>query len=61
MPAIRYIFTIDLVAEKLGYDKDQIFDIANENLEPEHGLIWVHDINDKETIALSQEAVEPLQ
>lgn len=61
MPAISHIFTIDLVAEKYGYDKDQVFDIASDNLEPEDGLIWVHDINEKETIALSQEGIEALQ
>ena len=61
MPAISYIFTIDLVAEKFGYDKDQIFDIASDQLEPEDGMIWVHDINDKETIALSEDGLEALQ
>jgi len=60
MPAISYIFTIDL-AEKFGYDKDQIFDIASDQLEPEDGMIWVHNINNKETIAFSKEGVEALQ
>ena len=61
MPAVSHIFTIDLVAEKFGYDKNEIFDIASENMEPEDGLIWVHDINGKEKIALSQEGIEALQ
>ena len=61
MPAISYIFTIDLIAEKFGYDKDKIFDIASDQLEPEDGMIWVHDINDEQTIALSQEGLETLQ
>lgn len=61
VPAISHIFTIDLVAEKLGYDKDQIFDIASDQLEPEDGMIWVHDLNEKQTIALSQDGIEALQ
>jgi hypothetical protein len=61
MPVISYIFTIDLIAKKFGYDKDQIFDIASDQLEPEDGMIWVHDVDDKETIALSQDGLETLQ
>ncbi len=61
MAAISHIFTIDLVAKRLGYDKDQISDIAYDQLEPEDGLIWVHDLDEKETIALSQDGIEALQ
>ena len=60
MAAISHIFTIDLVAKRLGYDKDQISDIAYDELEPEDGLIWVHDLDGKDTIALSQDGIEAL-
>lgn len=61
MPAISHIFTIDLVAQKLGYDKDQLFDVACDQMEPEDGLIWIHDTNEKQTVALTAQGIEFLK
>ncbi|MEM9670445.1 MAG: hypothetical protein AAF950_16105 [Pseudomonadota bacterium] len=60
MAAITHIFTIDLIAKRFGYHNDQIADIAYDQLKPEDGLIWVHDLDGKETIELSQDGIEAL-
>jgi hypothetical protein len=40
--AISFVFTIRRAALILGCDEDLLWDLMD-NLEPEDGLIWVHD------------------
>ncbi len=61
MPAVHSILTIDLVAEQLGYDRDQLFDIACDQLEPEDGLIWVYGIAEKQEVALTPDGIDLLK
>ena len=58
MPAVSFIFTIDFVAEQLGYDKDQLFDVACDQMEPEDGLIWIYGTNEKQEVALTPQGIE---
>jgi uncharacterized protein YciU (UPF0263 family) len=61
MPAIAHITTIALVARSLGQNEDQLFDLACDQLEPEDGLIWILDTDERQTIALTDSAIEMLQ
>jgi hypothetical protein len=60
MAAISHILTIDLVAERFGEDRDWLFDLACDQMEPEDGLIWIYDTGDKNTIALTDDGIENL-
>jgi len=59
MAAIAYVFTIRRAAQILGRDEDLLWDLMD-NLEPEDGLIWVHDI-DSETPAFTEFGIETLR
>lgn len=61
MPAISRISTVDLVAKILGQNRDRVFDLACDQLEPEDGLIWIYDTDNRETVALTENAIEMLR
>jgi hypothetical protein len=56
MAAIAYVFTISRAAQILGRDEDLLSDLLD-NLEPEDGLIRVHDIGG-ETPAFTEVGIE---
>jgi hypothetical protein len=59
MAAISYVFTIRRAAQILGREEDLLWDLMD-NLEPEDGLIWVHDTGG-ETPAFTEFGIETLR
>lgn len=53
------VMLIDLVAKRLGYDVDFIWEISNE-METEDGIIWVHGLEDDGVKAFTPYGVENL-
>jgi hypothetical protein len=60
MAAISHIITIRWVAQMLGRDEDLLWDLAD-YVKPEKGKIWIHDINEIDTLAFSQLGIETLR
>lgn len=44
----------------LGRDEDLVWDLAD-YVKPEEGKIWIHDINEIDTLAFSQLGIETLR
>ena len=59
MAAISHIITIRWVAQMLGRDEDLLWDLAD-YVKLEEGKIWIHDINEIDTLAFSQLGIETL-
>ena len=58
---VHAVRTLALVARELGEDADWLADIATD-LEPEDGLIWVHDPQHPDgTMAFSEFGIESLR
>ena len=47
MAAIHHVFTLQRAAQILGRDEDLLWELADQ-LEPEDGVLWILDIDDKE-------------
>ena len=47
MPAPAHAITIRRAAEILGEDEELLWDMATD-MEPEHGLLWIHDSEDRQ-------------
>jgi hypothetical protein len=60
MAAISHIITIRRVAQMLGRDEDLLWDLAD-YVKLEEGKIWIHDINEIDTLAFSQLGIETLR
>jgi hypothetical protein len=60
MAAISHIITIRRVAQMLGRDEDLPWDLAD-YVKSEEGKIWIHDINEIDTLAFSQLGIETLR
>ena len=60
MAAISRVFTIKRVARILGCEEDLLWDLSDQ-LEPEDGVIWVYDIDEIQTLALTQFGIETLR
>ena len=56
MAAPAHAFTISRAAEILGEDEELLWD-----LEPEDGCLWIHGINDQQTMAFTDWGLECLQ
>ncbi len=59
MAAISQVYTLPLVAEKLGEDADWLWDISCE-MDPEDGCLSVLGPNDEHTVAFTDEGIENL-
>ena len=46
MAAINHVFTLQRAAQILGRDEDLLWELADQ-LEPEDGVLWILDIDDK--------------
>jgi hypothetical protein len=57
MAAISYVFTIRRAAQILGRDEDLLWDLSDQ-LEPEDGKLWIHDIDGAEILAFSEDLLE---
>ena len=60
MAAISFVFTIARVAEMLDEDEAWLQEISI-NMFPEDGCIWVHDTDDREVVAFTDDGIECLQ
>ena len=59
MAAIGQVYTLPLVAEKLGEDADWLWDISCE-MEPEDGCLSVLGPNDEHTVAFTDQGIDNL-
>ena len=60
MAAISHVFTLPRAAQILGRDEDLLWDLSDQ-LEPEDGVLWIHDINDQAILAFTPRGIEALQ
>lgn len=60
MAAIAHVFTIRRAAQILGRDEDVLWNLSDQ-LEPEDGALWVHDIGGTETLAFTDLGIETLR
>ena len=60
MAAISFVFTIARVAEMLDEDEAWLQEISIEVF-PEDGCLWVHDIDDREVVAFTEDGIECLK
>ena len=60
MAAISHAFTLPRAARILGRDEDLLRDLSDQ-LDPEDGVLWIHDINDRATLAFTPRGIEALQ
>ncbi len=60
MAAITHVFTIQRAAQILNRDKSLLWDLSDQ-LEPEDGMLWIHDIDDAEILAFTNEGIEALR
>ena len=60
MAAISFVFTIARVAEMLDEDEAWLQEISIEMF-PEDGCLWVHDIDDREVVAFTEDGIECLK
>jgi hypothetical protein len=59
--AIRYVYTIRRVAAELEIDEDLLGEIAFDSLDPEHGRLWVYDLDDARCMAFTADAIDQLR
>ena len=60
MAAVSFVYTIRRAAQILGRDEDLLWDLSDQ-LEPEDGKIWIHDIDDIDTLAFTEFGIETLR
>lgn len=60
MPAIAFVFTIHRAAEMLGANEDLLWQLSD-GLEPEDGVLSVHDTNDTHTRAFTLTGIDALR
>jgi hypothetical protein len=58
--APAHAITIRRAAEILGEDEELLWDMATD-VEPEHGLLWIHDSEDRQTVAFTPDGMEYLR
>ncbi len=60
MAAPSYAYTIARLAEMLGEDEDRLADLAMD-LESADGRRWIHDTDDRSTLAFTAQGVDSLR
>ena len=60
MATVSYVYTIRRAAQILGRDEDLLWALSDQ-LEPEDGKIWIHDIDDIDTLAFTKFGIETLR
>ena len=58
--AITRIYTIRMAAEILGRTEDLLCDLSDQ-LEPEDGMLWIHDVGGLETMAFTEFGLQNLR
>ena len=56
---VHRVTTIALVAAELGEDEEWLHEIS-EGMDPEDGVIWVYDTDERQTLAFTDFGVETL-
>src|SRR5438874_13777999 len=60
MAAPASAVTIRRAAEILGEDEELLWDMATD-MEPEHGCLWIYDIDDQQIVAFTHDGMEYLR
>ena len=60
MAAVTRVYTIRMAAQILGRAEDLLWDLSDQ-LEPEDGKLWIHDVDGTETMAFTDFGLENLQ
>jgi hypothetical protein len=60
MAAVSHVFTLALAAQMLGESEDRLWELADQ-LDPEDGVLWVHDIGERETMAFTDLGIATLK
>lgn len=60
MATISHVFTIKRAASILDCEEDLLWDLSDQ-LEPEDGVIWVHDVDEIQTLAFTSFGIETLR
>jgi hypothetical protein len=58
--APAHAITIRRAAEILGEDEELLWDMVTD-MEPEDGCLWIHDIDDQQTVAFTPNGMEYLR
>ena len=58
--AAANIFTIALAAQMLGETEDRLWALADQ-MDPEDGLVWIHDTDERQTMAFTSRGLETLR
>ena len=59
MAALTTVYTLDLVAERLGEDADWLWQVSCE-MDPEDGCLSILSLNEEHTVAFSDFGIENL-
>ena len=60
LAAPSHAITIRRAAEFLGEDEDLLWDMATD-MGPEHGRLWIYDIDDQQTVAFTPMGIDFLR
>jgi hypothetical protein len=60
MAAISAVFTLALAARMLGETEDRLWDLTDQ-MTPEDGVLWIHDTDERETMAFTAFGIETLK
>lgn len=60
MAADANVFTIALAAQMLGETEDRLWAFADQ-MDPEDGLVWIHDTDERQTMAFRSRGLETLR
>jgi hypothetical protein len=60
MAAISHVHTIQRAAEILGRNEELLWEISDQ-FEPEDGVIWIIDTNDRQTLAFTDAGIDALR
>ena len=58
--AITRVYTIRLAATILGRVEELLWELADQ-LEPEDGMLWIHDVDDSQTLAFTDFGLDNLR
>lgn len=60
MAATSHVFTIKRAARILGCEEDLLWYLSDQ-LDPEDGVIWIYDVDEIQTLALTPFGIETLR
>lgn len=58
--AITRVYTVRLAAKILGRVEELLWELADQ-LEPEDGMLWIHDVDDSQTLAFTDFGLDNLR